>query len=202
MIIHRFPRETCTSDSFFIYTCFLFLRFIIITKSKKWSKWPSFLLSAVMQPFKQSKCSLVWTQNDLQPRMPIAHMRYQKILPQLVPWKRVTYWRRLMNSVSTSRNGSFSNIRYVSIYRCSYSLSCNSFFVCLQTWWQGILIFSRKLSMVRKRHTVYTRSTNGYSLRKSKVLSIGGSHLKWSKSIERDSRKANEVSFLTEVYTA
>lgn len=53
--------------------------------------------------------------------------------------------------------------------------------------------------MTRKRHTIYTRSTNGYSLRKSKVLSIGGSHLKWSKSIERDSRKANEVSFFTEV---
>lgn len=56
--------------------------------------------------------------------------------------------------------------------------------------------------MMRKRHTVYTRSTNGYSLRKSKVLSIGGSHLKWSKSIERDSRKANEVSFFTEVSLA
>ncbi|XP_023644996.1 uncharacterized protein At1g21580 isoform X2 [Capsella rubella] len=121
--------------------------------------------SAVMRPFKQSKFSLVWTQNDPQPKMPIAHMRYQKILPQLVPWKRVTYWRRLMNSASAYRNGSFSNI-------------------------------SQKLSMMRKRHTVYTRSTNGYSLRKSKVLSIGGSHLKWSKSIERDSRKANEEATL------
>lgn len=55
---------------------------------------------------------------------------------------------------------------------------------------------SQKLSTMRKRHTVYTRSTNGYSLRKSKVLSIGGSHLKWSKSIERDSRKANEEATL------
>ncbi|XP_010459864.1 PREDICTED: uncharacterized protein At1g21580-like isoform X1 [Camelina sativa] len=121
--------------------------------------------SAGMGPYKQSKFSLVWTQNDQQPRKPIAHMRYQKILPQLVPWKRVTYWRRLMNSVSAYRNGSFSNI-------------------------------SQKLSMMRKRHTVYTRSTNGYSLRKSKVLSIGGSHLKWSKSIERVSRKANEEATL------
>jgi hypothetical protein len=50
--------------------------------------------------------------------------------------------------------------------------------------------------MMRKRHTIYTRSTNGYSLRKSKVLSVGGSHLKWSKSIERDSRKANEEATL------
>ncbi|KAL1208003.1 hypothetical protein V5N11_022047 [Cardamine amara subsp. amara] len=97
--------------------------------------------SAVMRPFKQPKFSLVWTQNDPQPRMPIAHMRYQKILPQLFPWKRVTYWRRLMNSVSACRNGSFSNI-------------------------------SRRLSMTRKRHTVYTRSTNGYSLRKSKEATL------------------------------
>uniref|UniRef100_A0A1J3FRE9 C3H1-type domain-containing protein n=1 Tax=Noccaea caerulescens TaxID=107243 RepID=A0A1J3FRE9_NOCCA len=121
--------------------------------------------SAVTRPYKQSKFSLVWTQNDPKSKMPISHMRYQSILPQLVPWKRVTYWRRLMNSVSTLRNGSFSNI-------------------------------SQKLSMMRKRHTVYTRSTNGYSLRKSKVLSVGGSHLKWSKSIERDSRKANEEATL------
>ncbi|KAF2591635.1 hypothetical protein F2Q70_00040314 [Brassica cretica] len=101
-------------------------------------------------------------------RLRTSHMRYQRILPQLVPWKRVTYWRRLMKSVSGSalRNSSFSKS-------------------------------SQKLSMMRKRHTVYTRSTNGYSLRKSKVLSLGGSHLKWSKSIERDSRKANQEATLT-----
>ncbi|CAN7021772.1 unnamed protein product [Brassica rapa subsp. trilocularis] len=121
--------------------------------------------AAVTRPYKRSKFSLVWTQNDQQSDLPSSHMRYRRILPQLVPWKRVTYWRRLMNSVSALRNGSFSNI-------------------------------SQKLSTMRKRHTVYTRSTNGYSLRKSKVLSIGGSHLKWSKSIERDSRKANEEATL------
>ncbi|XP_024007844.1 uncharacterized protein At1g21580 isoform X2 [Eutrema salsugineum] len=125
----------------------------------------AFSESAATRPYKQSKFSLVWTQNDPQSRMPRSHMRYQRILPQLVPWKRVTYWRRLMNSVSAVRSGSFSNI-------------------------------SQKLSMMRKRHTVYTRSTSGYSLRKSKVFSIGGSHLKWSKSIERDSRKANEEATL------
>ncbi|KAJ4916334.1 Zinc finger C-x8-C-x5-C-x3-H type family protein [Raphanus sativus] len=121
--------------------------------------------SAVTRPYKRSKFSLVWTQNDPQSGLHSSHMRYRRILPQLVPWKRVTYWRRLMNSVSALRNGSFSNI-------------------------------SQKVSTMRKRHTVYTRSTNGYSLRKSKVLSIGGSHLKWSKSIERDSRKANEEATL------
>lgn len=52
---------------------------------------------------------------------------------------------------------------------------------------------SRKLLLLRKRDTVYTRSKHGFSLRKSKVLSVAGSSLKWSKSIERHSKKANEV---------
>ncbi|KAE8715468.1 Zinc finger CCCH domain-containing protein 7 [Hibiscus syriacus] len=50
--------------------------------------------------------------------------------------------------------------------------------------------------LLRKRNTVYTRSTNGFSIRKSKVLSVGGSSLKWSKSIEKNSRKANEEATL------
>jgi len=53
---------------------------------------------------------------------------------------------------------------------------------------------SRKLLLLRKRNTEYTRSKHGFSLRKSKVLSVGGSSLKWSKSIEKHSKKANEVS--------
>ncbi|XP_013585492.1 PREDICTED: uncharacterized protein At1g21580 isoform X1 [Brassica oleracea var. oleracea] len=133
--------------------------------SERRSSSSAFSDSAVTRPYKRSKFSLVWLQDDPQSGLPSSHMRYRRILPQLVPWKRVTYWRRLMNSVSALRNGSFPNT-------------------------------SQKLSTMRKRHTVYTRSTNGYSLRKSKVLSIGGSHLKWSKSIERDSRKANEEATL------
>ncbi|CAN6896517.1 unnamed protein product [Brassica oleracea] len=138
------------------------------TMVPKRSSSSAFSDSAVTRPYKHSKFSLVWTQNDPQSRLRTSHMRYQRILPQLVPWKRVTYWRRLMKSVSGSalRNSSFSKS-------------------------------SQKLSMMRKRHTVYTRSTNGYSLRKSKVLSLGGLHLKWSKSIERDSRKANQEATLT-----
>ncbi|KAK9023617.1 hypothetical protein V6N11_003829 [Hibiscus sabdariffa] len=54
----------------------------------------------------------------------------------------------------------------------------------------------RKMLLLRKRNTVYTRSTNGFSIRKSKVLSVGGSSLKWSKSIEKNSRKANEEATL------
>lgn len=52
---------------------------------------------------------------------------------------------------------------------------------------------SQKLLVSRKRGAIYTRSSHGYSLKMSKVLSVGGSSLKWSKSIEKSSRKANEV---------
>ncbi|XP_042033155.1 uncharacterized protein LOC121779795 isoform X2 [Salvia splendens] len=51
---------------------------------------------------------------------------------------------------------------------------------------------SQKLLVSRKRGAIYTKSSHGYSLRMSKVLSVGSSSLKWSKSIERSSRKANE----------
>ncbi|XP_068649907.1 uncharacterized protein [Aristolochia californica] len=50
----------------------------------------------------------------------------------------------------------------------------------------------RKLLQFRKRDAVYTRSTTGFSLRKSKVLSINTRSLKWSKSIERHSKKVNK----------
>ncbi|XVF39246.1 hypothetical protein PTKIN_Ptkin01aG0020100 [Pterospermum kingtungense] len=53
-----------------------------------------------------------------------------------------------------------------------------------------------KMVLSRKRNTVYTRSINGFSIQKSKVLSLGGSSLKWSQSIERHSRKANEEATL------
>ncbi|KAL3840050.1 hypothetical protein ACJIZ3_024641 [Penstemon smallii] len=51
---------------------------------------------------------------------------------------------------------------------------------------------SQKVLLSRKRGAVYTKSTHGYSLRMSKVLSVGGSSLKWSKTIERISKKTNE----------
>ncbi|KAI3984052.1 hypothetical protein MKX01_035179 [Papaver californicum] len=51
---------------------------------------------------------------------------------------------------------------------------------------------NKKLLLSLKRDTVYTRSTGGFSLRRSKVLSIGGSNLKWSKSIEKRTKKVNE----------
>ncbi|KAI4307225.1 hypothetical protein L6164_030435 [Bauhinia variegata] len=55
----------------------------------------------------------------------------------------------------------------------------------------------RKLLLLRKRNTVYTKSTCGFSLWKSKVLGVAGSSLKWSKSIERRSKKASEEATLS-----
>ncbi|KAI3767594.1 hypothetical protein L2E82_17839 [Cichorium intybus] len=57
-------------------------------------------------------------------------------------------------------------------------------------------LISRKLLLSRKRETIYTRSKHGFSLRMSKLLSVGGSSLKWSKSIEKNSKRANEEATL------
>ncbi|RLN12796.1 hypothetical protein C2845_PM09G19320 [Panicum miliaceum] len=54
----------------------------------------------------------------------------------------------------------------------------------------------RKLLQTRKRSTIYTVSTDGFSLRKSGVLSLGGSSLKWSRSLEKHSQKVNEEATL------
>ncbi|XP_071733878.1 uncharacterized protein [Rutidosis leptorrhynchoides] len=55
---------------------------------------------------------------------------------------------------------------------------------------------SRKLQHSRKRNMIYTRSKHGFSLRMSKLLSVGGSGLKWSKSLEKNSKRANEEATL------
>ncbi|XP_068652577.1 uncharacterized protein [Aristolochia californica] len=56
--------------------------------------------------------------------------------------------------------------------------------------------YLRKLLQLRKRDIVYTRSTTGFSLRKSKVLCVNTWSLKWSKSIERHSKKVNKEATL------
>ncbi|CAI8596864.1 unnamed protein product [Vicia faba] len=85
---------------------------------------------------------------------------------QKLPWKRTTYLRSFIHNSSSSFN--------------SGSLSAAG----------------KKLLLSRKRDIVYTRSTRGFSLWKSKVLRIGGPSLKWSKSIEKHSKKANEEATL------
>ncbi|XP_068471868.1 uncharacterized protein At1g21580 isoform X4 [Phaseolus vulgaris] len=108
---------------------------------------------------KRSRASLVWTlcsksssENDRNSR------HYQKVLPQLFPWKRATF--------ASSFNSS------------------------------SVSAISKKLLQLRKRDTVYTRSKHGFSLWKSRVLGVGGCSLKWSKSIEKNSKQANEEATL------
>ncbi|GFQ01666.1 zinc finger CCCH domain-containing protein 7 [Phtheirospermum japonicum] len=110
-----------------------------------------------------SKFSFVWKLHDMQSsEKHKTSGRPQKVLPHVVPWKRTTYWRSFMHALSTKPNKS------------SFSIA------------------SQTLLLSRKRGAIYTRSTHGYSLKMSKVLSVGGSSLKWSKSIERNLKKADE----------
>ncbi|WCJ43488.1 Zinc finger C-x8-C-x5-C-x3-H type family protein [Euphorbia peplus] len=116
---------------------------------------------------KPSKFSLVWTLRSSQLSSGNGHLVHrQKVWPHLFPWKRATYLKNSVPNVATS----------------SISSSPST--------------MSRKLLLMRKRDTLYTRSKHGFSLRKSKVLSVGGASLKWSKSLERQSKKANEEATL------
>ncbi|CAL1362607.1 unnamed protein product [Linum trigynum] len=114
---------------------------------------------------KPSKYSFVWTLNGTKSSKDKCHaLHYQRILPNLFPWKRATYRRNFLpSSLSSSKISS---------------------------------IISKKLLLSRSHDAIYTRSKHGFSLRKSKVLSVGGSSLKWSKSIQSRSKKANEEATL------
>ncbi|KAJ6939182.1 hypothetical protein NC651_005584 [Populus alba x Populus x berolinensis] len=125
------------------------------------------LLKVVTRTCKPSKLSLVWTLHGAQLSKNDGDSSHcGKVLPHLFPWKRATY-----------RRSSLPN---------SSSISDHS----------SLSTIGRKLLLLRKRNTEYTRSKHGFSLRKSKVLSVGGSSLKWSKSIEKHSKKANEEATL------
>ncbi|KAK1554385.1 hypothetical protein Q3G72_011443 [Acer saccharum] len=113
-----------------------------------------------------SRFSLVWTPSNMQSKKNDNSSYRRKVMPYLIPWKRTGYRKCFMQN--------------------SASISNNS----------SLSAISRKLLLLRKRDAVYTRSGHGFSLRKSKVLSVGGSSLKWSKSIERRSKKANEEATL------
>ncbi|KAJ8444418.1 hypothetical protein Cgig2_005940 [Carnegiea gigantea] len=54
------------------------------------------------------------------------------------------------------------------------------------------LMITRKLLSPKKRAAVYVRSGRGFSLRRSKVISLAGYSLKWSKSMEKRSKKVDE----------
>ncbi|GER49146.1 zinc finger CCCH domain-containing protein 7 [Striga asiatica] len=111
----------------------------------------------------RSKLSFVWKLHDMHStERHKTSVVPQKVVPRLFSWKRTAHWRSFMHALSTKPNKS-------------------SFSTSRQT-----LLFSRK------RGAIYTRSTHGYSLRMSKVLSVSGSSLKWSKAIEKSAKKANE----------
>ncbi|KAF6147712.1 hypothetical protein GIB67_003043 [Kingdonia uniflora] len=117
---------------------------------------------------KPSKLSLVWTLQGSQSKNELTNsLQCKKGFPYLSPRKNMANWRNFMyNSTSISNQSSFS-----------------------------LTSLGRKM-LSRKRGAVFIRSKGGYTLRKSKVLSVGGSHLKWSKSIEKQSKKANEEATL------
>lgn len=161
-----------------------------------------FLFAVLSKTREPSKFSLVWTLRGAQSSEKDGNsVHSQGVLPSLFPWKRATYWRSFMhNPASIPNSTSLSMIRYIGMQ--AFSLSASAAVFCLSYMYihkenDGLLFsFSRKLLLLRKRDTVYTRSTGGFSLRKSKVLGVGGSSLKWSKSIERQSKKANEVGWV------
>eukprot|EP00268_Persea_americana_P041415 TRINITY_DN4124_c0_g1_i2.p1 TRINITY_DN4124_c0_g1~~TRINITY_DN4124_c0_g1_i2.p1 ORF type:complete len:1330 (+),score=299.02 TRINITY_DN4124_c0_g1_i2:96-4085(+) len=115
---------------------------------------------------KPSKFSLVWTLSGSK-----SHHNDNALMQRRKVLPCLFPWKR-----TTYRRSSISNITPV-LNKSSSSLI-------------------KKLKLSQQRDTVYTRSTSGFSLRKSRVLSIGGSSLKWSKSIERRSKKASEEATL------
>ncbi|XP_020582737.1 uncharacterized protein LOC110026215 [Phalaenopsis equestris] len=125
-------------------------------------------LDNVLQKKKSSTGSLVWTLggNTLSQKC-IATFGCQRVFPYIFPWKRAVNWKNF----KTPNNIPIST-------RSSISL------------------ISRNLQSLRKRDTIYKVSTNGFALRKAGVVSISGSSLKWSKSIEKRSKKASEEATL------
>ncbi|KAL3504290.1 hypothetical protein ACH5RR_034131 [Cinchona calisaya] len=120
--------------------------------------------------FMKKKYSLVWTlHGTMSSRKNINSGRWRRVLPYLFPWKRVTYWTNFVHSLSAIPNDS------------------------------PISTIGQKLPLSRKRDAIYKRSNSGFSLRRTKVFSVGGRSLKWSKSIERNSRKVNEDATLAAV---
>ncbi|XP_028555161.1 uncharacterized protein LOC110109077 isoform X2 [Dendrobium catenatum] len=126
-------------------------------------------LDDVLQKAKMPRrSSLVWTlSGDKLSQKCIAAFGCRRVFPYIFPWKRAVNWKSLM----------IPN---------SIPISSRS----------SVSLISRKLQCLRKRNTIYEVSTSGFSLRKAGVVSIGGSSLKWSKSIEKRSKKASEEATL------
>ncbi|XP_051139200.1 uncharacterized protein LOC127256995 [Andrographis paniculata] len=118
--------------------------------------------SGIPKDCRSSKFSLVWKLHDTSSEKRKKVLGPRKAWPQMFTWKKVAPWRSFIHALGTRVNGS------------SYSIP------------------SSKLLLSRKRGAIYKRSARGYSVRISKILSVGGASLKWSKSMERNSKKTNE----------
>lgn len=144
-----------------------------------------------------SKSSLVWTLcSSVAPGNGDGNLPSHKMAPRLFPWKR-SYRKSFNLNASNQRNSSSSIVRHV-VHELFYSHISDCFIfnqrlLFVSTIGNSNVFFNRKLLLLRNRNTVYKRSKHGFSLRKSKVLSVGSFSLKWSKSIEKHSKKANEV---------
>lgn len=110
--------------------------------------------------------SWVWTSSQAQHPSSLPLLQSKRVVPLLFPWKRPLYGRSVR----------LGKIKAVPDYSKGSSLS----------------LMSKKLKRLLKRDTVYTKSRDGFSLRRSGVLSLGGSNLKWTKSLERRSKEVNE----------
>eukprot|EP00252_Welwitschia_mirabilis_P025238 TRINITY_DN779_c0_g1_i4.p1 TRINITY_DN779_c0_g1~~TRINITY_DN779_c0_g1_i4.p1 ORF type:complete len:1303 (+),score=277.56 TRINITY_DN779_c0_g1_i4:328-4236(+) len=106
----------------------------------------------------------VWTLNE--PQSSSLSSVPSEMVAHLLPWKRGSFGRLVPSG----------HIKAVPNFKKGSALS----------------LISKKLMRLHKRDTVYTRSRDGFSLRRSGVLSLGGSSLKWTKSLEKQSKEANE----------
>ncbi|KAH6832144.1 hypothetical protein C2S53_007704 [Perilla frutescens var. hirtella] len=136
-----------------------------------------------------------------------ANANASRLVPHSIIPK--TSGRRQSGFAKTCRHSKFSFVWKLhdtpSLEKCKNSLGPLKVWPHLfkpkrAAYWRNLILgikpslstISQKLLVSRKRGAVYTRSSHGYSLKMSKVLSVGGSSLKWSKSIEKNSKKANE----------
>ncbi|KAG6383030.1 hypothetical protein SASPL_157233 [Salvia splendens] len=132
-------------------------------------KIPTRRQSGLSKTSRSSKFSFVWKLHDTQSSEKHKNsLRPRKVWPHLFSTKKAAYWKSFIQGI----NPSHSNISWL-------DLTNDAFGACLSVSLSELC--SQKLLVSRKRGAIYTKSSHLYSL-----------SLKWSKSIERSSRKANE----------
>ncbi|CAO2834236.1 unnamed protein product [Amaranthus hypochondriacus] len=86
------------------------------------------------------------------------------------------------------------------VWKLGDSKSCSKGFHALRSGrllshllpWKRTTRWSRRLLSSKKRGVVYVRSGRGFSLRRSKVISLHGNSLKWTISMEKRSKRVEE----------